>query len=132
MSKIRILIAHNDEIIKNEIVDSIRGLEFVEIVGITTEGNETFNKIIEEKPEMVFAKFDLSNMNGLDLMKKTVEKLENNIPIFNIIVDEISDDDLNAVVDVVGNKLNALVREPYGDRVINILEDYNDYKKSNF
>ena len=42
MNKIRTLIAHNDEIIKNEIVDSIKDLEFVEIVGTANCGKETY------------------------------------------------------------------------------------------
>ena len=54
MNKIRILVAHDDKTIKEKIVDSIKNLEYVEIVGTTTHGDETYNKIINLKPEMVF------------------------------------------------------------------------------
>lgn len=128
MNKIRTLIAHNDEIIKNEIVDSIKDLEFVEIVGTANCGKETYEKIINLKPEMVFTEYNFDNMNGLEIMKKSREKLEkNNVPFFNLIVDNINENELQEAVEIMGNKLNALVRKPYSERVINILKDYNEY-----
>ena len=128
MNKIRILVAHNDEIVKNEIVNSIKNLDFVEIVGIAKCGTETYEKIINLKPEMVFTKYDFDNMNGLEIMKKSKEELDkNNVPVFNLIVDKINENELQYVVEIMGNKLNALVREPYNERVINILKDYNEY-----
>lgn len=128
MNKIRTLIAHNDEVIKNEIVNSIKNLDFVEIVGTAKCGTETYEKIVNLKPEMVFTKYDLDNMNGLEIMKKSKEELDkNSVPLFNLIVDNINENELQYVVEIMGNKLNALVREPYNERVINILKDYNEY-----
>lgn len=128
MNKIRTLIAHNDEVIKNEIVNSIKNLDFVEIVGTARCGTETYEKIVNLKPEMVFTKYDLDNMNGLEIMKKSKEELDkNSVPLFNLIVDNINENELQYVVEIMGNKLNALVREPYNERVINILKDYNEY-----
>lgn len=128
MNKIRILVAHNDEVVKNEIVNSIKNLDFVEIVGTAKCGTETYEKILNLKPEMVFTKYDLDNMNGLEIMKKSKEELDkNSVPLFNLIVDNINENELQYVVEIMGNKLNALVREPYNERVINILKDYNEY-----
>ena len=126
MSKIRTLIAHNEEDVKNEIVDSIKGLEYVEIVGIATNGTEAYNKIVDLKPEIVFAKHDFNNMTSIDIMKRSKEKLDNNIPVFNIIVDDISNDDLKQAQDIVGNKL-GLIRRPYPFMVTNVLSEYKDY-----
>lgn len=129
MSKIRTLIAHKDERIKNEIVDSIKNLDFVEIVGTATNGIETYDKIVELKPEMVFSEYNFENMNGLDLMKKSKEKLQHETPIFNIIVDDISNEEVIEATSIVGDKLNALVRRPYRERTIDILKDYKNYTK---
>lgn len=124
MSKIRILVAHNDEEIRNTIVNSISKLDYVDVVGITSEGKETYNKIVELKPEMVFSKYNFDNMNGLDLIKKSKEVLEKELPIFNIIVDEISDKELKETLNISNNKINALVRKPYNDRAVEIMEVY--------
>lgn len=126
MYKIRTLIAHNEEDIKNEIVDSIKNLDFVEIVGIASNGIDAYNKIVDLKPQMVFAKYEFNNMTSLDIMRKSKEKLDNNIPVFNIIVDEISNEDLKQAQDIVGDKL-GLVRRPYPFMVTNILEEYKNY-----
>ena len=126
MYKIRTLIAHNEEDIKNEIVNSIKNLDFVEIVGIASNGIDAYNKIVDLKPQMVFAKYEFNNMTSLDIMRKTKEKLDNNIPVFNIIVDEISNEDLKQAQDIVGDKL-GLVRRPYPFMVTNILEEYKNY-----
>lgn len=127
MNKIRTLIAHNDEIIKNEIVDSIKDLEFVEIVGTANCGKETYEKIINLKPEMVFTEYNFDNMNGLEIMEKSKEVLKNDMPIFNMIVDDIADNELIKMIEVSKNNLNALVRRPYKDRAISIMNDYVEY-----
>ena len=130
MNKIRTLIAHNDEIIKNEIGDSIKDIEFVEIVGTANCGKETYEKIINLKPEMVFTEYDFDNMNGLEIMEKSKEVLKNDMPIFNMIVDDIADNELIKMIEVSKNNLNALVRRPYKDRAIIIMNDYVEYINS--
>ena len=62
MKKIRTLIAHNDVNITNDIVKAIENLEYVDIVGTANDGKETYNKIIDLKPEMVFAKYNMENI----------------------------------------------------------------------
>ena len=66
-------------------------------------------------------------MNGLEIIRKSKEKLENNTPIFNLIINEISDQELKEAMDAAGGKLNALVREPYRERIIGIMKDYKEY-----
>ena len=56
MEKIRILIAHNDENVKNNIVNNIKNLNYAEVVGTASSGTETYNKIIDLKPEVVLQK----------------------------------------------------------------------------
>ena len=71
MKKIRTLIAHNDVNITNDIVKAIENLEYVDIVGTAKDGKETYNKIIDLKPEMVFAKYNMENMNGFEIAKSS-------------------------------------------------------------
>lgn len=133
MNKIRTLIAHNDMNITNNILKSVENLEYVDIVGTAKDGQETFNKIIELKPEMVFTKYNMENMNGFEIVKSSKEKLENNIPIFNMIIDNnIREDEIDKMYEVIGNKLNSLITEPINDEIFNTINDYKELKdKSN-
>ena len=126
MSKIKTLIAHNDIKITNDIIDSIKDLDYVEIVGTAVNGKETYNQIVNLKPDIVFTKYNMGEMNSIEIMKLSKEKLDNNIPIFNIIGDEIPDNELKEAIDIVGKKLNALIKEPYEDRITDILNDYKN------
>lgn len=133
MNKIRTLIAHNDMNITNNILKSVENLEYVDIVGTAKDGQETFNKIIELKPEMIFTKYNMENMNGFEIVKSSKEKLENNIPIFNMIIDNnIREDEIDKMYEVIGNKLNSLITEPINDEIVNTINDYKELKdKSN-
>ena len=131
MKKIRTLIAHNDVNITNEIVKAIENLEYVDIVGTAKDGKETYNKIIDLKPEMVFAKYNMENMNGFEIAKSSKEKLENNVPIFNMIIDNnVKEEEIDKVYDMIGNKLNSLITEPISNNIVNIINDYKEYKNS--
>lgn len=131
MKKIRTLIAHNDVNITNDIVKAIENLEYVDIVGTANDGKETYNKIIELKPEMVFAKYNMENMNGFEIAKSSKEKLENNVPIFNMIIDNnVKEEEIDKVYDMIGNKLNSLITEPISNNIVNIINDYKEYKNS--
>ena len=126
MSKIKTLIAHNDIKTTNDIIDSIKDLDYVEIVGTAVNGKEAYNQIVNLKPDIVFTKYNMGEMNSIEIMKLSKEKLDNNIPIFNIIGDEIPDNELKEAIDIVGKKLNALIKEPYEDRITDILNDYKN------
>lgn len=131
MKKIRTLIAHNDVNITNDIVKAIENLEYVDIVGIANDGKETYNKIIDLNPEMVFAKYNMENMNGFEIAKSSKEKLENNVPIFNMIIDNnVKEEEIDKVYDMIGNKLNSLITEPISNNIVNIINDYKEYKNS--
>ena len=127
--KIRTIVAYDDENIANNIVNFIKPLEYVEIVAKPLNGIDTYNKIVELKPEMVFTKFNMSDMNGIDIMRETKQQLEEKTPIFNIIVDDITEKDIDIAYDIVGNKLNALVDGADPERILIIIEQYKEYKE---
>ena len=132
MKKIKILIAHNNEEIRNKIADTIKGLDYVELVDTATDGKETYNKIIESKPEMVFAKMNLDNMDSMEIMRKSKKSLKDNVPIFNIITsDNVSDEYMKTAYNLMGRNLNTFVSEPINNMEIdNIMQGYKELKEN--
>lgn len=132
MKKIKILIAHNNEEIRNKIADTIKGLDYVELVDIAVDGKETYNKIIESKPEMVFAKMNLDNMDSMEIMRKSKESLKENVPIFNIITsDNVSDEYMKTAYNLMGRNLNTFVSEPINNiEIDNIMQGYKELKEN--
>lgn len=128
MSKIRTLVAHNNEEIRKTIVDSISTLDYVQVIATAKDGIETYNKIIDLKPEVVFSEYNYSNMSGLELMRKTKEKLQDKFPIFNTI-GQIPENELKEAISITGDKLNAFVRQPYDGRVVEIIKAYKEDNK---
>lgn len=132
MEKIKILIAHNNEEIRNKIADKINKLDYVELVGTTSDGRETYNKIIESKPEVVFAKMNLDNMDSIEIMEKSKENLKDNVPIFNIITDSnVSDEYMKNAYNIMGRNLNTFVSEPINNiEIDNIMQGYKELKEN--
>ena len=126
MEKVRVVISHNDKNIANDIADTINQLEYAEVVGIATNGEQTYNQIVDLKPNVVFSKYYEDGMNGLELIKLSKEQLKDEMPIFNIISDNhITDSDVIKMYQEIGNKLSALVTEPVIDDVVNIMRKYH-------
>ena len=121
IDKIRVLVSYNDNTVLNRFVNTINNLDYAKVVATASNATDTYNKIIESKPDMVFSKFDL------DTIKKCEEKLEQNTPIFNLIENDINDNDLEQALKISGKKINSLVSEPYEDMITGILKDYKEY-----
>lgn len=133
MGKIRTLIAHDDLNVTNDIINTMNNLDYVEIVGTAMNGTETYNKIIDLKPEIVFAKIDMDSMSSIELMKKSKEDLQDNIPIFNFITKRnVSSEYIKEAYNIIGRKLNPFVEEPINKLEINsIMKNYKEYKEEN-
>lgn len=126
-SRIKVLVAHNSERIRNAIVNSISGLGYIDVVGTASNGIDTYNQIVGLKPEMVFAEYNFSDMPGLELIKKTKEELQDNFPSFNTI-GEIPDNELMEAINITGDKINACVMKPYDYNAKDIAKAYKEYK----
>lgn len=127
MKKIRTVVAHNNEKIRQAIIDSIKDLDYIDIVGTASDGANTYKAIVNLKPEMVFSKYGFSDMSGLELVTKTKEKLQGNFPSFNSI-GEIPDNELMQVINITDKRLNACVRPPDYGVAKDIVEAYREYK----
>mgnify|MGYP004523725349 FL=1 len=132
MNKIKILIAYDNEEIKNRLFNILNGITDVEVVATTNNAQDTYYKIIEHKPEMVFAKYDFgTDMNGLDIIKQSKDALKDNVPAFNFIATDISKEDFLEAKRIIGDKMNTIIREENPTRITGIIEDYKEYKKFN-
>ncbi len=126
MEKVRVVISHNDKNITNDIANTINQLEYAEVVGIATNGEQTYQQILDLKPQVVFSKYYVDGMNGLELMKLSKEQLKEDMPTFNIIDDNhITDSDVMKMYQEIGNKLSSLVTEPVINDVVNIMQKYH-------
>ena len=132
MTKIRTLIAHNDENITNNIVNNMKNLDYVEVVGTASNGKETYNKIIDLKQEVVFAKIDMDNMSSMEIIKRSKEDLKENVPIFNFITNKsVSDEYMKEAYNIIGRNLNSFVTEPVDNiEIDNIMANYKEYKEN--
>ena len=132
MRKIRTLIAHNDENVTNNIVNNMKNLDYVEVVGTASNGKETYNKIIDLKPEVVFAKIDMGNMSSMEIIKKSKEDLRENVPVFNFITNKsVSDEYMKEAYNIIGRNLNSFVTEPVDNiEIDNIMANYKQYKEN--
>lgn len=132
MNKIKTLIAYDNEEIKNRLFNILNGIADVEVVATTNNAQDTYYKIIEHKPEMVFAKYDFgTEMNGLDIIKQSKDALKDNVPAFNFIATDIPKEDFLEAKRIIGDKMNTIIREENPTRITGIIEDYREYKKFN-
>ena len=82
---------------------------------------------------MIFTKYAMDNMNGLDLVKSSKEKLKNNIPVFNMIIDnKVQENEIDEMYDIIGKNLNSLISnsDNIGNNVVDIINQYNDCKNN--
>ena len=124
MKKIRTLIAYDNQQITDNVKNYIIPLDFVEVIGTAVGGIDTYNKIVSQKPEVVFVKYEMDGMSGKELIKKVKEKLEDETPTFNFIGDNMPMSDIPTVYNMIGKKMNAQVAVENKDGIIDILKQY--------
>ena len=120
MRKIRTLIAHNDENVTNNIVNNMKNLDYVEVVGTASNG------------KVVFAKIDMDNMSSMEIIKKSKEDLRENVPVFNFITNKsVSDEYMKEAYNIIGRNLNSFVTEPVDNiEIDNIMANYKQFKEN--
>lgn len=129
--KIRTIVAYDDEKIKTQIVDILKKNKDVEIVAVTESAIDTYEKISELKPEMVFTKYDFKDAEGLDIIKKSKDILQDKVPVFNIVGQMIPYQEFKKAKEILGDKINTFITEQTEERYVGIIEDYKDYLNSN-
>ena len=125
MNKIKTFIAHKNEKEAKKLIEYIEELEYVEVVGNAKTGKEACEKIAELKPEIVFTRFDMGDMNGMEMIKTTKETLEKS-PKFKFITKKISKEETKSTYNKIKNNKKATVRELGKDEIITTLKQYKD------
>lgn len=129
IEKIRTLITYNNEQERNYIIEKIKELNYVEVVGVSENGRDTYNKIIDLKPEIVFSTYNLDDMDAIQLVEKTKEKLNVEAPVFNFIASELPERELEKLWEIGDNKVTAIINETKKENgIISALEDYKKLK----
>lgn len=128
-NKIKTVIGFQDKEIQNKVINSIKDLDFVEVVGTAESGQETYRQIIDLKPDMVFMQYDYKGTNGFEMIKNANQELKLDIPVFNIIDDNVPREERQEVIHLVGSKMNSIMekRDPYEVLVKDILKEYKEY-----
>lgn len=118
-NKIKVFVMHENENIRNTIISSINRLNYIDIIGTAKNNDEAYEKMTVLRPELVFSSYNY------ELIKRSKEKLQDSFPVFNTI-GELSDAELDTTAKIIGNKLNACVRQPQDAK--SITEAYKEYK----
>ena len=131
--EVTILIAHYDERTREMMKYFASDRPYAKIVGSAKSGEEAIEKIKELKPDMVFASFDMPDINGVEIVKKSKKALQDNVPIFNFIIkDDILSDEFKPefieTKELIGDKFNSVISPMQTqERYDQILDDYIRY-----
>ena len=128
--KISMIVAHSDSKVIDRITSVLENLDIIDVIYVSTNGFDTYKKILEKKPEMVFLDYKIYPMSGFDIMINAKGKLQEKTPIFNIIADIVPEEELKFLCKYLGRKINALVRDPIEERTKSIMVDYKEYMKT--
>ncbi len=129
-SKIKTVIGFTDKVVQDKVIKTIEDLDFVDIIGTAKDGEETYNKIINLKPDMVFMQYNYNNgINGFDMIKKANTHLKLDIPVFNIIDNNVPNEEKHEIIHLIGSKMNSVLekQDPYEELVKDILKEYREY-----
>ena len=128
VNKIRTFISLDDEKVRNTIINTLQKLDFVDIVG-ADNGKNSFEKIVELQPDMVFSGYEMKDIDGLELIEKSKEKLEDKAPVFNIVDGNIPFEKLMNDSNYIGDNINALVDSNDQNGLVMIMKEYKEYQE---
>ncbi|MFV9510133.1 LytR/AlgR family response regulator transcription factor [Tepidibacillus sp. LV47] len=96
---IRVVIADDEILARDELSYLLGQWEEIEIVGEAEDGLEAYQKIVELKPDVVFLDIQMPEMNGLMVAKKLIDEGIKTLIVFSTAFDEhaIKAFEMNAV-----------------------------------
>ena len=131
MKKIKVLIAHSSPKVKKELRKSIENIEYAIIVDEVTTGKEVLDAVLKYEPNIVFTKYNMLDIDMVDVIEMTGRVLQEKVPVFKFISENL-DETVKEKYDIKENKFcktEAYVKELGKQEVISVLEKY--YKKIN-
>ena len=127
MDKIKTLIVHDDMNKVKEIKDYIEKLDYVSVIGNVDKGEEVMKTILELEPQVVFLKYDMENLDAIEMIEKAHEDLQENTPMFKFISEDLNQNVTSKNYEEENNFV-ATVKEFGKEGMITLLEEYK--KKS--
>lgn len=82
---------------------------------------------------MAFMQYNFNNEKNLEIIRKSKEILQDEIPVFNMISTTTSNDfeGFSEVKKLIGDKMNAIIPVQTEERYAEIIKDYKDYLNTN-
>ena len=78
---------------------------------------------------MVFLQYNFKDLSGYDIITNLAEKMQLELPAFNVIAKKIPDNELMQMITGTNSKLNAWIRSnSYNDRYLDILKQYKVFR----
>ena len=85
MKKLKVLVADDIEIIAKSYKRILSENEQIEIIGLAYDGQEEYNIILEQSPDIVITDNKMPKLNGIDVIEKIHDSNLDYIPKFIII-----------------------------------------------
>lgn len=128
-NKIKTFIGFQDETVKEKVMKSVKSSDVAELIGTAEEGDKILEQIKQLKPDMVFMEYQYDGTNCFDIIKKANEELKIDIPVFNIIGDNVPREQRNEMIRLIGSKMNVIMakEELHENEVKDILKEYKEY-----
>ena len=126
MNKIKTIIANTDYGDLLELKRYIGKLDYVDIVAITRTGEETYNKIIELKPEIVFTRYNMGDMDAIRILEETSKQLKEKTPMFKFIAKDLLQKENKTNYKIEENSMNSFVKELGKKGIVEVLEKYKE------
>ena len=89
MKQIKVLIAHNSKRVKKQIKNSIENIEYVSVVDEVSKGKELLDRILKYEPDIVFTKYNMKDINMMDVSEITESTLQDKAPIIKFISNKL-------------------------------------------
>lgn len=120
MEKIKVLIADDIEVIAESHKRVVSKKQTMEVIGISNNGQDEYDKIIELKPDIVITDNQMPGMNGTDVIKKILDSNIENKPKFVLITG-----DRNFSLFVEYSKMNvSILYKPVSEKkILDLLDE---------
>ena len=75
MSKLRVLVADDEAPARNKMMRLLQGFDNIELVNISSNGEDALNNIILLKPDIAFLDIEMPGMTGLEVARQIPEEI---------------------------------------------------------
>lgn len=85
--KLKIIVAEDEELIRNVLINRIQKEEYLEIIGVAKDGKEELDLIKQSKPDLVITDITMPNITGIEVIE--ILNKENYNPTFIVMSGEV-------------------------------------------